>query len=143
MNPGKKDRQQLIILWEASVRATHDFLGQVDIQFLKPLILSEYLDAVTLKCSKDHHNNILGFLGVADAKINILFVRPANRGQGIGKALSRYAIDELAAVDLDVNEQNPQALAFYQQLGFKVTGRSPVDGQDKPFPLLQLSPDQK
>lgn len=135
----KKDHQQLITLWEASVRATHDFLSETDIQFLKPLILNEYLDAVTLKCIKDDSHNILGFLGVADANIEMLFVLPANRGQGIGTALTRYAIDKLAVVNVDVNEQNPQALGFYQSMGFKVTGRSPVDGQGKPFPLLHLS----
>ncbi|WP_281559322.1 acetyltransferase [Thalassomonas sp. RHCl1] len=135
----KEDHQELVDLWEASVRATHDFLSEADIQFLKPLILNDYLDAVTLRCIKDGSNTILGFLGVAEGNIEMLFVLPANRGQGVGKTLTRYAIEELAATKVDVNEQNPQALAFYQKLGFKVTGRSPLDGQGKPFPLLHLS----
>jgi hypothetical protein len=31
-----------------------------------------------------------------------------------------------------------QALDFYQHIGFSVTGRSPVDGQGKPYPLLHM-----
>ncbi|WDD98832.1 GNAT family N-acetyltransferase [Thalassomonas actiniarum] len=135
----KEDHQELVDLWEASVRASHDFLSEADIEFLKPLILNDYLDAVTLRCIKDNSHTILGFLGIAGGNIEMLFVLPANRGQGVGKALTRYAIEELAATKVDVNEQNPQALAFYQKQGFKITGRSPLDGQGKPFPLLHLS----
>ncbi len=39
---------------------------------------------------------------------------------------------------VDVNEQNEQALGFYQHLGFSVIGRSPLDGQGKPYPLLHM-----
>jgi len=135
----KKDHRELVELWQASVTASHDFLTQADIAFLKPLILNEYLDAVTLRCIKDASNKILGFIGVADANIEMLFILPDNRGQGIGQALTRYAIEKMGANKVDVNEQNPQALGFYQKLGFKVIGRSPLDGQGKPFPLLHLT----
>jgi putative acetyltransferase len=37
-----------------------------------------------------------------------------------------------------VNEQNRSALAFYEHLGFERTGRSPVDGQGRPYPLIHL-----
>ncbi|SPU55612.1 Uncharacterized N-acetyltransferase YjaB [Brevundimonas vesicularis] len=39
---------------------------------------------------------------------------------------------------VDVNEQNIQALGFYERLGFKVTSRSAVEGQGRPYPLLHL-----
>jgi putative acetyltransferase len=37
-----------------------------------------------------------------------------------------------------VNEQNPAAVGFYEALGFTVRGRSPVDGEGRPFPLLHM-----
>jgi putative acetyltransferase len=42
------------------------------------------------------------------------------------------------ALTVDVNEQNPAAVGFYERLGFVVVGRSPRDGSGRPFPLLHL-----
>jgi len=38
----------------------------------------------------------------------------------------------------DVNEQNGQAIGFYESMGFLRVGRSPVDGQGRPYPLIHL-----
>ncbi|MDC6657781.1 GNAT family N-acetyltransferase, partial [Leclercia adecarboxylata] len=81
---------------------------------------------------------IQGFVGVADDRIEMLFIEPRARGTGIGKALLRHAIEVLGADALDVNEQNHQAVGFYQHQGFVVTGRSPLDGQGQPYPLLHM-----
>ena len=134
----KDEYAEIVGVWEASVRATHDFMSEDDIQFLKPLILDEYLSAVELRCIKNDAGNILGFLGVAEGKIEMLFVHADRRGEGIGKLLLNYAVNDMGATKVDVNEQNPLALGFYEHLGFKVTGRSPVDGTGKPFPLLHM-----
>ena len=48
----KDNYQELIEIWEASVRATHDFLPEESILELKPLILQHYFDAVALRCTK-------------------------------------------------------------------------------------------
>ena len=50
------------------------------------------------------------------------------------------AEDELDhyAEQLDVNEQNPQAVGFYFKQGFEVIGRSEVDGMGQPYPLLHM-----
>lgn len=134
----KADYPELITLWEASVRATHDFLKEEDIIFLRPLILEHYFDGVELRCAKDNQGRILGFCGVAEKNLEMLFVSPESRGQGVGSSLCRYAIENMHVITVDVNEQNPQALGFYKHIGFIVTGRSPVDGQGKPFPLLHM-----
>ena len=129
---------EVVEVWEASVRATHHFLSEDDIKFLKPLILNEYLSAVELRCVKDPTGKIKGFLGVTEGKIEMLFISPEHRGTGVGKLLLNYAVNELGATKLDVNEQNPQAVGFYEHLGFEVTSRSSIDGQGKPFPLLHM-----
>ena len=61
-----------------------------------------------------------------------------DRAQGLGKQLLRYAMEHLNANELDVNEQNPQALGFYFKQGFEVIGRSEVDGMGQPYPLLHM-----
>ncbi|GAB6126662.1 GNAT family N-acetyltransferase [Humidesulfovibrio idahonensis] len=80
----------------------------------------------------------LAFMGVAGQRLEMLFVRPGNFRQGLGGRLVRHAVRALGVREVDVNEQNPGALAFYQRLGFQIVGRSAVDGQGRPFPLLHL-----
>ncbi|MGE4538522.1 MAG: GNAT family N-acetyltransferase [Desulfovibrio sp.] len=134
----KKDYAALLAVWEASVRATHHFLKDEDIAFLRPLLLEQYFDAVKLRCVKNAQGNILGFCGVSGKKLEMLFVLPQNRGQGIGSFLCKHAIKTMDIAYVDVNEQNPQAIGFYEHIGFRRIGRSPVDGQGMPFPLLHM-----
>lgn len=132
-----RDHPTLISLWEASVRTTHHFLPEAEIDALKPLILEHYFAAVDLVCARDD-TGIAGFCGVHDGNIEMLFLAPEARGRGIGRLLVAHAISRQGATRVDVNEQNAQALGFYQRMGFVVTGRSPLDGQGKPYPLLHM-----
>lgn len=138
---GPQDADQLVEVWEASVRATHHFLTESDIQFLKPLVGPGLLGLPHLFGARTTNGELVGFVGVADGKMEALFVHPACHRAGIGRRLAHYAVAELGATTVDVNEQNEQALAFYLRLGFRIAGRSEVDGQGKPFPLLHLRMD--
>ena len=130
--------EELLIVWENSVRATHDFITEEDIDFFKPIILEQAFPAVILKCIKGKHAEILGFVGVHENKVEMLFVLDEARGQGIGKKLLQFAIEQLDATQVDVNEQNPLAVGFYKHMGFKVVSRSPLDDMGKPFPILHM-----
>nr|WP_314525301.1 GNAT family N-acetyltransferase [uncultured Pseudomonas sp.] len=136
--PKTSDYTQLAQIWEDSVRATHDFLPDSYIVLLKNLVLTRYLDAVMLICTKDPRQRITGFAGVASGKVEMLFIAPKHRGEGLGRQLLRYAIEHLNADQLDVNEQNPQALGFYLKQGFEVIGRTEHDGLGQPYPLLHM-----
>lgn len=137
-NVEKQDYLQLIKIWEKSVRATHDFLPEKEIHELKPLILNNYFDAVLLRCSKNIEGEIIGFIGVAEKKIEMLFISPDAQGYGIGSALCQYAIKYLEVTKVDVNEQNTKAREFYEKMGFNVVNRSELDGQGKPYPILHM-----
>lgn len=128
----------MIEVWEASVRATHDFLPESRILELKPLILDQYFDAVVLFGVKEE-DILLGFLGIHEEDIEMLFIHPDVRGKGVGKVLLLHAIEELHCTKVDVNEQNKQAADFYLYMGFQIVGRSPLDGQGEPYPILHLS----
>ncbi len=134
----KTDYQRLIEIWESSVRATHDFLAECDLVELRSLILEQYFTAVDLSVARSGEGELLGFCGVSDGNIEMLFIAPKARGKGIGTLLTQHAISVHGATKVDVNEQNEQALGFYKHLGFEVIGRSPLDGQGKPYPLLHM-----
>lgn len=128
---------ELAGVWESSVRATHSFLEEEDIASIRER-LPEYFAAVDLRVWRGVNGAIVGFAGVAAAKLEMLFVDASARGRGVGKGLLRYAVDEMGVRVLDVNEQNPSAVGFYEHMGFHVTGRSGFDGEGRPFPLLHM-----
>ena len=134
------DLDTLVALWERSVRATHDFLTETDIEALRPLVreaLSD--DALELWVLTEKTDVPIGFMGLAGHDIAALFLEPARRGRGGGRRLVAHA-QELRDGDLtvDVNEQNPAARGFYEALGFLVVGRSPLDDDGRPFPVLHM-----
>ncbi|TVZ15485.1 GNAT family N-acetyltransferase [Maribacter sp. MAR_2009_72] len=134
----KSEYQQVVRVWESSVRATHHFLKEADIEYFKPLILNTYLDAVELRCVRNNEKNIVGFLGVADQNLEMLFIHPDFRGKGIGKTLLDYSIQQMGVKKVDVNEQNEQAVGFYKHFGFETIKRSELDSSGKPYPTLHM-----
>lgn len=134
----KSEYKEVVEVWEASVRATHGFLKEADIAYFKPLILNTYLDAVDLKCVRNNNGKIVGFIGVADQNLEMLFIHPNDRGKGIGKTLLAYSIKNLNVTKVDVNEQNEQAVGFYKHCGFEVINRSELDATGKPYPILHM-----
>ncbi len=131
------DLPRVVDVWEAAVRATHHFLSEDDIQFFKPLVWQE-LAELHLDCVRDADGVVAGFMAVVEDKIDALFVDPAWHRSGIGRRLVTYAIEDRAAVRVDVNEQNAQAVSFYSRMGFRVEGRSELDATGRPFPLLHM-----
>ncbi|KQS27890.1 GNAT family N-acetyltransferase [Dyadobacter sp. Leaf189] len=134
----EKDYHSIISVWEASVRATHHFLSEADIQFYKPLILKEYLPSVSLFGIYKEPETLAGFIGIAGDEIGMLFIHPDDFGKGLGKSLCHFAIRELGISKVDVNEDNPGAFEFYKKMGFGIAGRSATDPSGNPFPILHL-----
>jgi len=133
------DYKEITDVWQASVKATHHFLPSDFTENLREQVETVYLPMVQLYCAKNEDGKILGFLGVADQKIEMLFLDPDARGKGLGKQLTEFAIQALKANAVDVNEQNEQAVGFYLKMGFKQISRSEKDGQGNDYPILHLS----
>ena len=138
--PVEAEYDKLLEIWESSVKATHDFISDDDVQFFKKLIVeNKYFNHVKLYCIRNSENNILGFSGISGNKLEMLFLDPAVRGQGFGKMLLKHAIEIQYINSVDVNEQNSDAVKFYEHFGFKSISRSALDGTGKPFPILHMT----
>lgn len=136
------DRMQVLKVWEESVLATHNFLDQADFEEIKNLVQSIDFNAIEVYCLKQS-NNVAGFIGVAEQKIEMLFFSPECIGKGLGRKLTDFAFSKLKADKVDVNEQNTKAVRFYQKLGFKVYERTDKDDQGMAYPLLRMKLETK
>ncbi|MGA8135511.1 MAG: GNAT family N-acetyltransferase [Pseudomonas gingeri] len=97
------------------------------------------IPAVELWVAVDAKDCPQGFIGLNENHVEMLFIEPDLRGKGVGRALLDHARSSRSQMSVDVNEQNPEAAGFYLHYGFIQTGRSPLDGEGRPFPLLHLS----
>lgn len=130
------DYPRLIEIWESAVLNTHDFLKEEDFLYYKKQ-LPVYFQHVNL-LGFEQEGILVGFMGVAEANLEMLFVDHDYRGTGIGKKLISYAIADLHVTKVDVNEQNTQAVNFYKHIGFNVLRRSALDGEGKAYPVLHM-----
>lgn len=80
----------------------------------------------------------VAFIGIDGRRIEMLFVDANHRGQGIGKLLTTYSIEHYDVNEVTVNEQNPQAIGFYEHLGFCTYKRTEFDEEGSPYPLLYM-----
>ena len=130
------DYPRLMEIWESAVLNTHDFLKKEDFLYYKEQ-LPVYFQYVTL-LGFEQEGVLVGFMGIAEGNLEMLFVDNNYRGMGIGKKLITYAISDLQVTKVDVNEQNAQAVGFYKHVGFNVSQRSDLDGEGKEYPILHM-----
>ena len=140
----RKDRnsrllEQLLGVWESSVKATHLFLSENEIEGLKKYVLQALNEIPHLIIVENENQIPVGFMGIVEQHLEMLFISGEERGKGYGKELLRYGIEKYAIHDLAVNEQNPLAKGFYEHMGFKVYKRTDHDEQGNPYPLLYMS----
>lgn len=134
---GARDFPRLVEIWGSAVEATHSFLAEDDRVEIESRLVTHYFPQVDLYVA-ERGGVPLGFAGVFEEKLEMLFVDADKRGQGIGSALMSYVVDQLGVDGVDVNEQNAQAVEFYRRRGFVVAARSAVDDQGRPYPLLHM-----
>ena len=111
---------QLLAVWEGSVRATHLFLSDNEIKSIKEYVPQALNGIDHLVIAEDDAGRPVAFMGIADGTLEMLFISPQERGKGLGKRLIQYGIKNYSVQQLAVNEQNPQAKGFYEHMGFQV-----------------------
>lgn len=136
-----EDAPGLAEVWRRSVRATHRFLSEADFREIEAAVANLYLPNAVLTVAVDGATGRLaGFMGMTGAKIDSLFLDPDFRGQGLGRRFIDHAAEAAGGAPLavDVNEQNTGAIGFYRRMGFVETGRSALDDDGRPYPLLHM-----
>ncbi|MBN8845998.1 MAG: acetyltransferase [Sphingomonadales bacterium] len=131
------DGSRAVEIWRAAVDATHDFLTPGDRIAIEEQVRS-FLPQVSLWLAVDADDRPVAFMLLNGSSMEALFIDPAYRGQGIGKALVEHAVRLHGTITTDVNEQNGQAVGFYERMGFTATGRSERDAQGRAYPLVHL-----
>ena len=129
---------QLLEVWERSVRATHRFLSADGIAEIKLYVPQALREVPHLVAAWRENGTPAGFMGVDGQKLEMLFLAPEERGRGLGRELVRYGVERFGVREVTVNEQNPQARGFYERMGFCLCQRSELDEQGRPYPILQM-----
>ncbi len=146
----KSDRTEklvasLVELWANSVQATHTFLSESEILKIKEYVPDAIYNVESLLVLFEDDENSeksdsapLGFMGIENKKIEMLFISPDASGKGFGKMLVQHGIKNYSAEEVTVNEQNPKAKGFYEHLGFKTYKTSATDEQGNPYPIAWM-----
>ncbi|WIM67436.1 GNAT family N-acetyltransferase [Corynebacterium breve] len=134
---GATEYPELVAIWRSAVRATHDFLTEEDFKRIEGNLAAMYFPAVSLIVA-ELNGKPVGFAGIAEGNLEMLFIENVARGRGIGTRLLHEAISNHGVTTVDVNEQNGGACAFYRSRGFVQVGRDELDGDGCPYPTLHL-----
>lgn len=129
---------ELLNIWEASVRATHHFLSDAEIDHIKEYVPQALKSVGKLMVAENETGTPIAFMGIENSRLEMLFLLPEERGKGIGRALIDYGIENYGIREVTVNEQNPQAVGFYEHLGFVTYKRTDCDEEGNPYPLLYM-----
>ena len=129
---------QFTAIWKDSVRATHLFLSEAEIQEIKAHVLQALTGVSHLLVAERVLGQPVAFMGLEGHRLEMLFLSPAERGAGLGRQLLEYGILHYDLQELTVNEQNPQAVGFYRHMGFETYRRTDCDEQSGPSPRLYM-----
>lgn len=129
---------QLLEVWEDSVKATHLFLSSEEIKNIKEYVTQAISGVSHLVIIKNESNQPIAFMGIEDRKLEMLFIKNSERGKGLEKQLLNYGIKKYNVNELAVNEQSPNAKGFYEYMGFKTYKRTELDEQGNPYPILYM-----
>lgn len=131
-----RDVAAVVAVWRAAVVATHHFLSPTDIEDYARRLPSEFLPSMDVVVA-ERDGAVVGFGGTSGPRLEMLFVDPRAQGAGVGTALLDHVVAR-GITDVDVNEQNPDAVGFYRRRGFELVGRSALDADGRAFPILHL-----
>lgn len=130
--------EALTAVWEHSVRATHHFLSESEILRIRAYVPQAVGGVAQLVAAENQAGEPVGFMGVENGRLKMLFLAPEARGCGRGGRLLRCGIEQYGVREVTVNEQNPQAVDFYAHFGFRTYRRTERDEEGGPYPLLYM-----
>lgn len=130
--------EDLLTVLEASVRATHLFLSDAAVCSIKAYVPQALAGVPHLLVAERPSKCPVAFMGIDGDRLEMLFLSPDERGKGLGWQLLECGIRDYGVRELTVNEQNPQAVGFYEHLGFQAYKRTELDEEGNPYPLFYM-----
>lgn len=130
--------ESLLVIWEDSVRATHLFLSDAEVKQIREYVPQALQGVEHLIVAENEAGKPVAFMGTENRRLEMLFLASAERGKGLGKQLLQYGIQNYGIREVTVNEQNPQAVGFYEHLGFETYKRTECDEEGNPYLLLYM-----
>ncbi|MBC5620931.1 MULTISPECIES: GNAT family N-acetyltransferase [Butyricimonas] len=130
--------ERMLEIFEASVRATHDFYTEEDIERHLSMVRNSLSCPCHYFCIDKENGNIVGFVSLIGRYIDMLYVHPDYFSMGYGRELLDIALNEFRADTLCVLEQNTRALEMYKRRGFVVERRMEAGEEDEPCPVLYM-----
>ena len=118
------------------MRATHLFLSDAEVKAIRAYVPQALKSVEHLTVAETEKP--IGFMGIQNRRLEMLFLAPEERGKGLGKQLLQHGIETYGIVELTINEQNPQAVGFYEHMGFETYKRTELDEESNPHPLLYM-----
>ena len=131
--------KNLLEIWRYSVTATHLFLSDDEIKKIKEYVPEAIKNVSHLIIIENEYHKLIAFMGIEDTTLEMLFLKNSERGKELGKKLLMYGLKKYNVNNLTVNEQNPQALAFYEHMGFKAYKRTELDEQGNAYPIIYMT----
>lgn len=116
---------------------THTFLTPAQIEAIETCVPDALMQVKHLFLILEE-NQMIGFMGIQNRRLEMLFLHSRILHKGIGTMALQYAIENCSVTELTVNEQNLSASAFYRKNGFSVYKCSEKDEQGNPYPLLYM-----
>ena len=130
--------EQLLAVWEGSVRATHLFLSDAEIKHIRAYVPQALGGVAHLIVAEEQAGEPVAFMGTDGERLEMLFLSPTERGRGLGRQLVELGVRQYGVREVTVNEQNPQAVGFYEHIGFRTYKRTDHDEEGGPYPLLYM-----
>lgn len=79
--------KQLLEVWESSVKATHLFLSENEIEEIKKYVPQALNEIPHLIIVENENQVPIGFMGIAEQHLEMLFISDEERGKGLGLSL--------------------------------------------------------
>ncbi len=137
------DAEPLGALWVAAWNAT---LPEIDFSTRAPWFrgwLVGHLATAVAVCAEAADGTLLGFVGFdpATGHMEQIAVHPDAAGMGVATALLDAAKAACpTGITLDVNQENPRAVAFYRREGFVITAEGVNPGGSRPIYRMAWRP---
>lgn len=134
---GEGDLDVLTDIWERGARSTHHFMDDEDFAEARPVIRDRLLPSMEVSMAEVDGTPV-GFIGVRETHVVLLYLEPEYTRRGIGTALLRHA-DTQGPLSVEVYADNHDGMAFYRRSGFVESRRLPRDTFGRPFPVVHLT----